>query len=133
MANQSTAYLFVPENRPERFDKACSAAQGMVTIDLEDAVPPEQEDASRDARDVPPRCTRRHAPQGRIAEQCRLHRACQRRRHSLDRHERESIARSLHDTYLQSAQGLLLSTDGALKKLPADGEVRTDFECSCCE
>jgi len=46
----------------------------------------------------------------------------------IRRSERESIARSLHDTYLQSVQGLMLSTDAALKKLPSDGDVRTDFE-----
>jgi signal transduction histidine kinase len=46
----------------------------------------------------------------------------------IRRYERESIARSLHDTYLQSVQGLMLSTDAAVKKLPTDGDVRNDFE-----
>lgn len=33
------SYLFVPGNRPDRFDKACAAGAGAVIIDLEDAVP----------------------------------------------------------------------------------------------
>lgn len=33
-------YLFVPGNRPERFDKAAAAGADAVIIDLEDAVPP---------------------------------------------------------------------------------------------
>src|SRR5690349_5765375 len=33
-------YLFVPGNRPERFDKALSAGADAVILDLEDAVPP---------------------------------------------------------------------------------------------
>jgi citrate lyase subunit beta/citryl-CoA lyase len=49
MAHQGAAYLFVPGYRPERFDKANHAAPGMVIVDLEDAVPPEQKDAARDA------------------------------------------------------------------------------------
>lgn len=49
MARQSAAYLFVPGHRPERFDKACQAAPGMVIIDLEDAVPPDRKDAARAA------------------------------------------------------------------------------------
>jgi hypothetical protein len=46
MANQSAAYFFIPGNRPERFDKACSAAPGMMIIDLDDAVPPEQKNSN---------------------------------------------------------------------------------------
>lgn len=49
MARHNAAYLFVPGNRPERFTKACQAAPGMVIIDLEDAVAPEQKDAARAA------------------------------------------------------------------------------------
>lgn len=41
------SYLFVPANRPERFDKACAAGAGAVIIDLEDAVAPEQKIAAR--------------------------------------------------------------------------------------
>jgi citrate lyase subunit beta/citryl-CoA lyase len=33
-------YLFVPGNRPERFDKALAAGAGAIIIDLEDAVTP---------------------------------------------------------------------------------------------
>ena len=34
------SYLYVPGNRPDRFDKACAAGADAVIIDLEDAVPP---------------------------------------------------------------------------------------------
>ena len=43
------SYLFVPGNRPERFDKACSAGADAVIIDLEDAVPPAEKPAAREA------------------------------------------------------------------------------------
>jgi citrate lyase subunit beta/citryl-CoA lyase len=33
------SYLFVPGNRPDRFDKACASGAGAVIVDLEDAVP----------------------------------------------------------------------------------------------
>lgn len=42
-------YLFVPGNRPERFEKARSAGADAVIFDLEDAVPPAQKRAARDA------------------------------------------------------------------------------------
>lgn len=42
------SYLFVPANRPERFDKACAAGADQVIIDLEDAVPPEEKDNARE-------------------------------------------------------------------------------------
>ncbi|HSC24458.1 MAG TPA: CoA ester lyase, partial [Casimicrobiaceae bacterium] len=29
------SYLFVPGNRPDRYDKACSAGAGAVIVDLE--------------------------------------------------------------------------------------------------
>lgn len=38
--------------------------------------------------------------------------------------ERERIARALHDTFLQSVQGLILRFQTLLKRLPADGEAR---------
>ncbi|MFA9219414.1 MAG: two-component regulator propeller domain-containing protein, partial [Sphingomonadaceae bacterium] len=38
--------------------------------------------------------------------------------------ERERIARALHDTFLQSVQGLMLRFQTLLKRLPADGEAR---------
>jgi citrate lyase subunit beta/citryl-CoA lyase len=43
------SYLFVPGNRPERFDKACAAGADAVIIDLEDAVPAAQKAAARNA------------------------------------------------------------------------------------
>jgi citrate lyase subunit beta/citryl-CoA lyase len=36
------SYLFVPGDRPDRFDKACGSRAGLVIIDLEDAVPPDR-------------------------------------------------------------------------------------------
>ncbi|TWI69499.1 histidine kinase [Pseudoduganella lurida] len=42
--------------------------------------------------------------------------------------ERESIARSLHDTFLQSVQGLLLSMQSVTMKLPADSTARGEFD-----
>jgi citrate lyase subunit beta / citryl-CoA lyase len=46
---QARSYLFVPGNRPERFDKACAAGADAVIVDLEDAVPPADKQAARDA------------------------------------------------------------------------------------
>ncbi|GAB4056806.1 CoA ester lyase [Uliginosibacterium sediminicola] len=43
------SYLFVPGNRPERFDKALASAAGAVIIDLEDAVAPADKAAARSA------------------------------------------------------------------------------------
>ena len=43
------SYLFVPGNRPERFDKACATAAHAVIIDLEDAVPGAEKNAARTA------------------------------------------------------------------------------------
>ncbi|HEY0488441.1 MAG TPA: CoA ester lyase [Telluria sp.] len=43
------SYLFVPGNRPERFDKACAAGADAVIVDLEDAVPPAGKRAARQA------------------------------------------------------------------------------------
>lgn len=42
------SYLFVPGNRPERFDKACASQAGAVIIDLEDAVQPDGKAQARD-------------------------------------------------------------------------------------
>jgi len=42
--------------------------------------------------------------------------------------ERESIARSLHDTFLQGVQGMLLRMHSVLTGLPADSPVRAEFE-----
>ncbi len=43
------SYLFVPGNRPERFDKALAAGADAVIIDLEDAVPEAEKDSARAA------------------------------------------------------------------------------------
>ena len=43
------SYLFVPGDRPERFDKACASGVDVVILDLEDAVLPENKAAARDA------------------------------------------------------------------------------------
>jgi citrate lyase subunit beta/citryl-CoA lyase len=43
------SYLFVPGNRPERFDKACAAGADVVLIDLEDAVGFGDKAVARDA------------------------------------------------------------------------------------
>lgn len=40
--------LFVPGNRPERFEKACSAGADLVCVDLEDAVGPADKGKARD-------------------------------------------------------------------------------------
>src|SRR4051794_12930371 len=40
-------YLFVPGNRPERFEKALAAGAGAVILDLEDAVSPPDKAAAR--------------------------------------------------------------------------------------
>jgi len=42
-------YLFVPGNRPERFDKACAAGADVTLVDLEDAVAPGDKPAARAA------------------------------------------------------------------------------------
>jgi citrate lyase subunit beta / citryl-CoA lyase len=43
------SFLFVPGNRPERFDKASASGADAVIIDLEDAVAPPDKDDARDA------------------------------------------------------------------------------------
>jgi citrate lyase subunit beta/citryl-CoA lyase len=43
------SFLFVPGNRPERFDKACAAGADAVILDLEDAVAPAAKSDARDA------------------------------------------------------------------------------------
>lgn len=45
----AVSYLFVPGNRPERFDKACAAGADVVIVDLEDAVPLSEKDHARAA------------------------------------------------------------------------------------
>lgn len=41
--------LFVPADRPDRFDKATAAGASAVILDLEDAVPPERKGLAREA------------------------------------------------------------------------------------
>jgi citrate lyase subunit beta / citryl-CoA lyase len=43
------SYLFVPGNRPERFDKAMAAGADAVILDLEDAVPAAEKGMAREA------------------------------------------------------------------------------------
>jgi citrate lyase subunit beta / citryl-CoA lyase len=43
----SRSYLFVPGNRPDRFDKARRSGAHRVILDLEDAVAPEEKDSAR--------------------------------------------------------------------------------------
>lgn len=43
------SYLFVPGDRPERFDKAWASQADEVILDLEDAVAPQRKDAARSA------------------------------------------------------------------------------------
>lgn len=43
------SFLFVPGNRPERFDKACAAGADVTLIDLEDAVATGDKTAARNA------------------------------------------------------------------------------------
>lgn len=43
------SYLYVPGNRPDRFDKALAAGADAVIVDLEDAVPPAEKPAARAA------------------------------------------------------------------------------------
>ncbi len=48
-ASAPVSYLFVPGNRPERFDKALAAGADCVIVDLEDAVPPAEKALARAA------------------------------------------------------------------------------------
>jgi citrate lyase subunit beta/citryl-CoA lyase len=49
------SYLFVPATRPDRIAKALASGADAVIVDLEDAVPPAEKDAARDAssRELP--------------------------------------------------------------------------------
>lgn len=49
LTQRLNSLLFVPGNRPERFDKALAAGADAVIIDLEDAVAPADKDAARHA------------------------------------------------------------------------------------
>lgn len=43
------SFLFVPGDRPDRFDKAVTSGADVVILDLEDAVPPDSKVTARDA------------------------------------------------------------------------------------
>jgi citrate lyase subunit beta / citryl-CoA lyase len=47
--NLPSTYLFVPGNRPDRFDKALATRAGAVIVDLEDAVAPADKARARDS------------------------------------------------------------------------------------
>ncbi|HEX2808125.1 MAG TPA: aldolase/citrate lyase family protein, partial [Kineosporiaceae bacterium] len=47
-AATAVTWLFVPGERPERFDKAAGSGADEVVLDLEDAVPPAGKDAARE-------------------------------------------------------------------------------------
>jgi citrate lyase subunit beta / citryl-CoA lyase len=47
--NLPSTYLFVPGNRPDRFDKAFATRAGAVIVDLEDAVAPADKARARDS------------------------------------------------------------------------------------
>jgi citrate lyase subunit beta / citryl-CoA lyase len=47
-ASTSRSFLFVPGNRPDRFDKARRSGAHRIILDLEDAVAPEEKDKARD-------------------------------------------------------------------------------------
>lgn len=57
------SFLFVPGNRPDRFDKAARAGADAIIIDLEDAVPPAEKAAAQQALVAAnPWLATRHAP-----------------------------------------------------------------------
>jgi citrate lyase subunit beta/citryl-CoA lyase len=49
MSTAPRTYLFVPGDRPERFDKACASGADAVIVDLEDAVAPDAKPRARQA------------------------------------------------------------------------------------
>lgn len=51
-----------------------------------------------------------------------------RERHAAQLQERSRIARSLHDTFLQSLQGVLLSFDAHVRRVPGDAGERAKLE-----
>jgi citrate lyase subunit beta / citryl-CoA lyase len=47
VANPPLTYLFVPGDRPDRFDKALASRAGAIIVDLEDAVAPDHKATAR--------------------------------------------------------------------------------------
>jgi citrate lyase subunit beta / citryl-CoA lyase len=47
MIDETTTLLFVPADRPDRFEKACRSGADAIIIDLEDALAASQKDAAR--------------------------------------------------------------------------------------
>lgn len=47
LPTSAQTFLFVPGNRPDRFDKALAAGADMVVFDLEDAVPADEKETAR--------------------------------------------------------------------------------------
>ena len=48
LLGSARSFLFVPANRPDRFDKAAAAGADVVVVDLEDAVAPTDKDHARE-------------------------------------------------------------------------------------
>ena len=48
LLGSARSFLFVPANRPDRFDKAATAGADVVVVDLEDAVAPTDKDHARE-------------------------------------------------------------------------------------
>eukprot|EP01042_Synura_sphagnicola_P020900 gene20900-26543_t len=48
-AELATSFLFVPANRPDRFDKAANSGADAIILDLEDSVPAQEKQLARDA------------------------------------------------------------------------------------
>lgn len=60
---EARSFLFVPGNRPDRFEKAAASGADAVVLDLEDAVPPAEKAAARAAvREAWPRLAAREIP-----------------------------------------------------------------------
>lgn len=49
MLQRAKSFLFVPGDRPDRFEKAVNTAADIIILDLEDAVSPDNKSAARDA------------------------------------------------------------------------------------
>jgi citrate lyase subunit beta / citryl-CoA lyase len=65
LSGTATAYLFVPGNRPDRFDKALASGADVVILDVEDAVAPEGKSAARHA--IAQWCSGTEAHRARLA------------------------------------------------------------------